>query len=93
MRWITSSGMSLHGLNGSGSVVSMTGHLIDVVTLVMGMSSAWTSGRLAGSACQTTITAATSAQSAESRRSLATITPPAFVAARSRLLSDPARGV
>src|SRR5512139_2936674 len=71
----TSSGMSLHGLNGDGSVVSTTGHLIDVVTLVIGMSSASTLGAPAGSVCQTTITAVINAPSTETRRSLAAITP------------------
>jgi hypothetical protein len=52
---------------------------MDVVTLVIGISVASTRTGPDGFDCQTTITAATSAHSADSRRSLATITPLTFV--------------
>ena len=80
MRWTTSSGMSRHGSNGLGSTVSITGHLIVVVTWVIGTSVASSRAGPApepagGAVCQTRITAATSADTAASRRALAPITP------------------
>ena len=84
---MTSSGMSSHGSNGRGSTVSITGHLIVVDTSDRGAavdrsSTLPLAAGPAGSVCQTTITAATSAHSADRTRSLATITPPAVSAAQ-----------
>src|SRR5882757_4127673 len=78
---MTSNGMSLHESNGVGSTVSMTGHLMVVDTSLMGADvdrscTGPPSGLATGLVCQTTITAATSAHTADSRRSLAAITPP-----------------
>src|ERR1700760_2116890 len=82
--------MSSHGSNGRGSTVSITGHLIVVDTSDIGAavdrsSTLPLAPEPAGVVCQTTITAATSAHTADSTRSLATITP--------RSLSDPAGSV
>ena len=73
--------MSSHGSNGRGSTVSITGHLIVVDTSDIGAavdrsSTPPAATGPAGLVCQTTITAATSAHSADSRRSLAAIKPP-----------------
>ena len=73
--------MSRHGSNGLGSTVSITGHLIVVETLVIGTSVESSRAGPApepvgGAVCQTRITAATSADNAASRRTLAAITPP-----------------
>ena len=74
---MTSSGMSSHGSNGRGSTVSITGHLIVVDTSDSGAavdrsSTLPLAAGPVGLVCQTTITAATSAHSADRTRSLAT---------------------
>src|SRR3954469_315194 len=81
MRWITSTGMSRHASNGSGSTVSITGHLIVVVAIGSGAKverSCTGSGvcTVSGPPCSTRITAVTSAPNAANRRILVAITPP-----------------
>src|SRR5690349_16295431 len=90
--------MSRHGSNGLGSVVSMTGHLMVVETLVSGRSvaSSCIGDEEPGcrSVCQTTIIAATNAHNAQITRSLAAIAPPAIYGRLCRRRSsDPAGSV
>src|SRR5258705_9416518 len=73
--------MSLHASNGFGLTVSITGHLMVVETSLIGadVDRSCTdplSGPATGLVCQTRITAATSAHTADSKRSLAAITLP-----------------
>src|SRR4029077_14042800 len=89
IRWITSSGMSSHGSNGRGLTVATTGHLIVVDTSDRGAAVDRSStlpepAGPPGLVCQTTITAATSAHSADRTRSLAAIKPPALWRLRRR---------
>src|SRR3954465_7465311 len=76
---MTSYGVSLHASNGEGLTVSITGHLMVVETSLMGADvdrscTAPLSGAATGLVCQTTITAATSAHIADSKRNSAAIT-------------------
>ena len=70
MLLMTSSGMSSHGSNGLGSVVATMGDLMLVVVSPMGAEVERSStppvlSRPTGSDCQRTITAATSAHTAD----------------------------
>src|SRR5258705_8059373 len=90
--------MSSHGSNGRGLTVSITGHLIVVATSDRGAvvernSTLPVATGPAGLVCQTMITAATSAHSADRTRSLAVIKPPASWRLRRCTLSDPAGSV
>src|SRR6476620_8686293 len=95
---MTSIGMSWHASNGRGSTVSMTGHLMLVETSLMGAeverrSTPSVPSLPVGLVCHTTITAATSAHIADSRRSLAAIKSPGRLRGGAARIGWPLRGV